>query len=138
MPFKETIKQRMKKDYPFAKKNKSEDFPPPGECISVLTKAFYPDRYADRSGVEFEYQLKSIDNNKIYRFKETFVIIGNYDRFEKFYDYIDALDFEVEDFTDLVGLREKVQLKYEYKATGMFTNIVKREYISYEPQNIQV
>lgn len=133
----DNINKLKKKDYPFScdSNNKISDFPTPGEYISIVTKVYYPDEYANNGAVKFEYILEDNESHKKYSFKETFLILDNYERFDKFYNYIDSLDFDVNDFTDLIGLREKVILKYENRGSGIFTNIVQREYLSFEPQN---
>ena len=101
---------------------------PPGDYDGIIKDAKENVDYQKGMAIDIYYQLTQ--GEKVYTYKETFIVGYPNDRTEDFDRYLQDNGIDTSDLANLVGIKEKLVLKKVIAPNGRtYVNIVEREFV---------
>ena len=122
--------------YPLAYAKKSINSTPnssarPGEYDSILVDIKPNPKFVDGDAFIFSYELTDLKTGDKFQKSET--IFNRFDnpRLKTILDHLKDHEIAIENVEDLLGMHEKLTLKYEVVGTRAYCNIIDREFIDF-------
>ena len=100
----------------------------PGTYDSIVTAVGTPTGYKDGEAFMITYNLKGGKTSSKYTKTEIYFNDDRNPRTRGFVEYLKKSDPTIENWADLVGMKEKLTLQYEVNGKK-YLNIVEREFI---------
>lgn len=105
----------------------------PGDYDSILVDIKPNTKFVDGDAFIFSYELADLKTGEKYQKSET--IFNKFDnpRLEAILRNLEDHNIAIENVDDLLGMHEKLILKYEIVGSRAYCNVVEREFIDFVP-----